>query len=763
MVPSGVWDLAPLVAALREHLADWSFSAVWCGDPHLRPVLDPVLGLVWCDVELGEPTGVGWPRLVAALSARAYEWSRTAAAVSRLLDTSVGVGDGDGDRGPAVVVLRVGSVAVLGDCSALVGGRAVTLVGRALMALPDDGLSPSEADLLARGDCSDVVAAFRAGAQPALSWLGRQLLESSGEVGPLLQRLAVLFDAEVRNDPHLGVGAWRGASGVRPALLDLDLLDRDEPWHFTIGSEPSRVLLSGDAHLASAVRKGLAQISGVDSPIRLPGGIVVDEAMRAVTRAALRETRTTGCPLPPEPFGAQNSAYLEWLESPYPWGADVGRYWLELREGRADLQVVFAQPQSIDACRYSEWASSSWRVEHHSMLLRPSSAAAQPLVSVGFDPHGINVLGYLDFDQSLGDIGREIVAALELADVPVAALNHERTRAPRRSESSVAAREALYATNVVVVTADQFEFVVSDHARSLLDGRYTIGYWFWELEHVPASMLIAVDHVQEIWTGSHFVADAFARVTDKPVRCVPLPVPQPQPSGRTRASFGLPIDRFIFLATFDQASVPERKNPLGAIDAFTRAFNDGEGPLLWIKTMNGDRNWQDHERVLAGAAGRSDIIVWDQHLSRADQMAVVQAADCLVSLHRSEGLGLPCAEAMWLSKPVIATRYSGNLDFMDQACAALIDYRLVPVRHGKGIYPDEAFWAEPDIDQAAMWMRQLVADPALCARLGSAGRERMASQSSLIETGRNIARVAQLGSSRNISARSTSGGHGSWD
>ena len=168
MVPSGVWDLAPLVTALHDHHPDWSPTAVWCGDPQLRPVLEPALGLRWCDVDLAEPTGVGWARLIAALSARAYEWSRTAAAVSRLLDTIDEPGE-DGDRGsnPAVVVLRVGSVAILADCSALIGDRAVTLVGRAPAGVPDDSLSPGEADVLARGDCSDVVAVFRAGAQPA--------------------------------------------------------------------------------------------------------------------------------------------------------------------------------------------------------------------------------------------------------------------------------------------------------------------------------------------------------------------------------------------------------------------------------------------------------------------------------------------------------------------------------------------------------------------------------------------------------------------
>ena len=138
-------------------------------------------------------------------------------------------------------------------------------------------------------------------------------------------------------------------------------------------------------------------------------------------------------------------------------------------------------------------------------------------------------------------------------------------------------------------------------------------------------------------------------------------------------------------------------------------------------------------------------MVIDAHLDRPDQMAMLRAADCLVSLHRSEGLGLHCAEAMWLGKPVIATRYSGNLDFMDDQCSVLIDAVMVPVEHGEGVYPKEARWADPDLDQAADWMRRLAADPALCRRLGDAARARMQAQPSLRDTGRAIARAAALG------------------
>ena len=231
---------------------------------------------------------------------------------------------------------------------------------------------------------------------------------------------------------------------------------------------------------------------------------------------------------------------------------------------------------------------------------------------------------------------------------------------------------------------------------------------------------------------------------------------------------GLPDDAYVFLTTFDQFSVPERKNPFGTIEAFTRAFADGEGPVLLIKTMNGAKGWRNHERLLLVASGRSDIIVWDEHLSRPDQMAVLAAADCLVSLHRSEGLGLHCAEAMWLGKPVIATAYSGNLDFMDDSVAAMIDHTMVHVQHGEGIYPETAMWADPNLDQAADWMRRLVADPELGRQLGQRARERMQRQPSLADTGRMMAGLAGLHPSTDTVA-STNGtsnhpsGGTSWD
>ena len=734
VIPSGAWNVAALAEAITTHHRSAAIVGVWGGDPHHRPVLPA--GITWADASLTEPQGTGWGLLLVGLSRRAYEWSRACAAIDRLLQ----------DSATTVVVLRVGSVALVGPLSAMIDASPITLIGRSSVDI--DGSSPSDADMLREGNVSIVTAAFQRGCGPALRWLGSRLIDAGEHVGPWLDRMGALFGASVSTDVRFGTGAWKDCDGATPVLLDLDDLDRDEPWHFAIGALPTRVRLSQNRVLAAAVATSLAQVEGTPAAVTLPGGIVVDGAMSAlvldtIRAAGLSSTVAPGVELPAQPFGSDNSRFVEWLESSDPWTVDIGRYWMAARLQRADLQTVFPQPHSLDRQRFTEWIEQSWRLESdRSVLIRSHGGAEHSIRSTGRDTSGINVLGYLDFDQSQGHIARRLIEALEAAALPVAPLNFHRSQGSRRPAVADSA-EAMFETNLVVVNADQFEFVVADHP-GLLEDRHTIGYWFWELEFVPKRLVEAIDHVDEIWAGSQFIADAFAAVTDKPVTCVPLPVAEPKPSGRTRAAMGIPDHRYVFLTTFDQFSVPERKNPFGTIEAFTRAFTDGEGPLLLIKTMNGDRGWKNHERLLLAAAGRTDIVIWDEHLTRADQMAVLANVDCLVSLHRSEGLGLHCAEAMWLSKPVIATRYSGNLDFMDDTVAAMIDFTYVDVRHGEGIYPETARWADPDLDQAAGWMRRLVDDPALGAQLGSRAHRRMQQQPTMADTGRLMAKLAGL-------------------
>jgi glycosyltransferase involved in cell wall biosynthesis len=116
----------------------------------------------------------------------------------------------------------------------------------------------------------------------------------------------------------------------------------------------------------------------------------------------------------------------------------------------------------------------------------------------------------------------------------------------------------------------------------------------------------------------------------------------------------------------------------------------------------------------------------------------MNASDCYVSLHRSEGFGLTMAEAMLLDKPVIATDYSGNLEFMTKDNSYLCPYKLVSVGSGNHPYT-EGIWADPDIDQAALLMRQVFFNQEMAQNIAAKGKSFVEKNLSFEAAGADIA------------------------
>jgi glycosyltransferase involved in cell wall biosynthesis len=254
--------------------------------------------------------------------------------------------------------------------------------------------------------------------------------------------------------------------------------------------------------------------------------------------------------------------------------------------------------------------------------------------------------------------------------------------------------------------------------------RYNIGFWFWELEQIPREWRGAIESVDEIWVATEFVADAMRRATAKPVHKVPTPIEVRLSHAYARSDFALPDDRFLFLFSFDFNSFVMRKNPSAAIEAFLRAFPPARRDVgLVIKSINGGNKPDKLEEMRARIAGHEGIVLLDGFMSRDQVSGLESVVDCYVSLHRAEGLGLGLAESMYLGKPVIATGYSGNLEFMTGDNSCLVEYDLVPVEKGQYLYDDERFvWAEPDIEQAARWMGRLVDDREFRERIAQRGQ-----------------------------------------
>jgi glycosyltransferase involved in cell wall biosynthesis len=254
-------------------------------------------------------------------------------------------------------------------------------------------------------------------------------------------------------------------------------------------------------------------------------------------------------------------------------------------------------------------------------------------------------------------------------------------------------------------------------ARGIGDflGRRWVGYWWWELERLPDSWSEIASQVDELWCSSQFVYDCFARsIPGKPIRFVPLAIEDPEPSGRTLQDFGLPIDKFTVLSVFDLRSHTARKNPEGMIAAFRKAFGTRSDVLYVLKVAGAAKYPQDLERLRHEIAQSPNIVVLEESLSNEDLYALVKHSCVLLSLHRSEGLGMVLAEAALLGTPIVATGWSGVLDFLDSDCAGLVGYELVPVERLDNLpAPQGSVWAEPDVAEAALWLQRLEADRAL--------------------------------------------------
>jgi glycosyltransferase involved in cell wall biosynthesis len=161
------------------------------------------------------------------------------------------------------------------------------------------------------------------------------------------------------------------------------------------------------------------------------------------------------------------------------------------------------------------------------------------------------------------------------------------------------------------------------------------------------------------------------------------------------------------LYAFDVSSQTERKNPVGAIRAFRQAALPAEDAVLVLKFTNADYD-RDAVRRLHAEAEDLNVIMLEGHMDREELAALINTADGYLSPHRSEGFGLTLLEAMALGKAVLATNYSGNVDFMTPDNSYPIDYRLTPLTRDYGPYRRGAEWAEPDLDHAARLIREVV-------------------------------------------------------
>ena len=253
---------------------------------------------------------------------------------------------------------------------------------------------------------------------------------------------------------------------------------------------------------------------------------------------------------------------------------------------------------------------------------------------------------------------------------------------------------------------------------------YNIIQPFWELPRYPAEWAADMAQFDEVWAASRFIAGAISAAVSRPVSHMPLGVEVDIGAWRSRRYFGIPEASFAFLLMFDLKSYVARKNPAAVIACFRRlvAARPRNAVALVVKMQGLAEAEADGREVLSSLAELgSRAVVIDRIMTDGDVAALIACCDATVSLHRSEGFGLSLAEAMHLGVPVIATAWSGNMDFTTADTAALVGYQLVPVPDGAYLHAEDQLWAEPNLDQAAAQMIAFVDDPAAARALGRRG------------------------------------------
>jgi glycosyltransferase involved in cell wall biosynthesis len=341
---------------------------------------------------------------------------------------------------------------------------------------------------------------------------------------------------------------------------------------------------------------------------------------------------------------------------------------------------------------------------------------------------GMNIVGFITADLGIGESARCMVRSADAASVPIALVPLKLNCLNRQGDLTYGDRLVdanTYGVNVFHIDPPVARDIDHHHGPSFRADRYNIGYFAWELPDFPEVWTSSFDYFDEVWCPSDFVREAVQLKAMFPVLKMPHSISFARPTDSAAAlrnRFGLPLDRYLFLCLFDLNSYAARKNPHAVIEAFKKSGLGSRGSTLVIKVQNADLRPEEFSALEGSVREIPGAQIISGTLSRSDVYALEAAADCFVSLHRSEGFGLAVAEAMYLGKPVISTHWSATAEYLDHDNGFPVRRDLVLLTENQGPYMKGSTWANPDTDHAAELMARVASDPAAAARVGAAAR-----------------------------------------
>jgi glycosyltransferase involved in cell wall biosynthesis len=279
-----------------------------------------------------------------------------------------------------------------------------------------------------------------------------------------------------------------------------------------------------------------------------------------------------------------------------------------------------------------------------------------------------------------------------------------------------------------------------NYPRLLKKDKYNIGYAAWETDRLPKHWVSLVNQCNEVWVPSeHNVSMMERSGVTIPVFCMPHPFNHKYHEDAEIKSV-IPDrnpEEFVFYSIFQWL---ERKNPAALLRAYLTEFTADEKVALILKTFvrnpgsvqerNKIRDMIRDIKAYLYLKSYPKVLLISSLLSREQILSLHKECDCYVSLHRCEGFGIPFVEAMLAKKPVIVTSYGGPEDFIKgslevdpaEVTGYPVPYQMTPV-YGMPwpIYTGEMNWANPDIEVARRYMREVFEKRKLAKKVGEQG------------------------------------------
>ncbi|APH06596.1 glycosyltransferase [Bacillus weihaiensis] len=285
------------------------------------------------------------------------------------------------------------------------------------------------------------------------------------------------------------------------------------------------------------------------------------------------------------------------------------------------------------------------------------------------------------------------------------------------------------------------------HLFTLPRAPISIGRTMFETDRIPQEWVKKLNELSEIWVPSKFNIETFhhSGVDRNKLQIMPGAIDEAKFNRHHVKPYSIPTSRtFTFLSVFDWSI---RKGWDILLKSYIESFTDEDDVTLVIKLSRINEPTAKVEQLINEIKQESNcknpphILLIDKEMTEDEIIQLYCACDVFVLPTRGEGWGRPFMEAMALEIPVIATNWSGHLEFMNETNSYLIEVeKLIPVPSSMPPHFLNHLWAQPSLEHLKVLMKKVVKDPIAAKQTAKKARSDLFPRYSIEEVGKKIYR-----------------------